>query len=133
MHWGINELMSAKYIGQGLAHTTRGQLGMLPKLGALNQGALAKSGDIFGCTTGSGATGILGVEPRDAAQYPTVHRMALQPRMLWSPMSIMLTVGYSALNPNAIAEGISLYSVCLWQCMLPVPWHVAKFCFSFLA
>lgn len=45
---------------------------------------------------------------------PAVHRMALQPRMLWSPMSIMLTVGYPDLNPNTIAEGISLYSVCLW-------------------
>lgn len=106
--------MSAKYTGQGLAHITSGQLGMLPKLWALNQETLAKSGDIFGCTSGSGAIGILGVEPRDDAQYPTVHRMALQPRMLWSPMSIMLTVGYPDLNPNTIAEGISLYSVCLW-------------------
>lgn len=81
--------MSAKYTGQGLAHITSGQLGMLPKLWALNQETLAKSGDIFGCTSGSGAIGIL-------------------------QCTGWLTVGYPDLNPNTIAEGISLYSVCLW-------------------
>lgn len=64
--------MPAKHAGQGLAHTTRGQLEMLFRLWALNQGTVAMSRDILIVTTwGKGGAGLLWVQTRDAAQNPT--------------------------------------------------------------
>ena len=81
------------------------------------------------------ATGILGVETRDAAQYPTACRMAPAARTIRLPTvySAQGRVGYPDLHPNTLAEGISLCIRGSGSTCCHAPRHVAKLCLSFLA
>lgn len=103
--------MPAKQVGQGLAHTTRDQLGMLFRTWALNQGTGQCLETVLIVTTWrEGGAGSLWVQTGDAAQHPTGQPRMIQPTM--AHLSLVPNAGHLNLdfNPNTTVEGISLYS-----------------------